>query len=168
MSHDALIRLISQAIHTSLISMLANITTPSRLTRSSFGSAQSSLLYKWIGQNFSVCWQLCSCLATANMATSIVLIMGFWGTHSLWTLASLCNLSTLKPQWFTWFRVLMLLFLKICILQDKMPCHWESGFWHFEEPQCLHLQDPVVPYLTTLHNEGSMSFKTPETTHAAS
>jgi hypothetical protein len=46
-----------------------------------------------------------------------------------------------------------------------MLYHWASGSWYFGEPQCFHLQDQVIPDLSTLEEEGSMFFKTSETTH---
>jgi hypothetical protein len=95
-----------------------------------------------------------------NVGTSTVLMMGLWGTHSLWTSASLCNLSTLKPHCFTRFRALTLLFLKIHILGDKMLSHWASGFWYFEKPQCLHLQDQEVPrpYSPSQHRQDVLQY----------
>jgi len=114
---------------------------------------------------FKECWQLCSCFAMVNVQTSPVLMMGLWRTHSLWTLASLCKLSTLKTHCFTRFRVLTQLFLKIRILRDKMLRHWASDFWYFEEPQRLHLWDQEVPRPYSRSNKGRTSFKTSQTTH---
>lgn len=125
---------------------------------------QTAVWMNW-SECFKECWQLCSCFARVNVQTYTVLMTGLWSTHSLRTLASLCKLSTHKTRCFTRFRILTLLFLKIHILRDKMLHHWASGFWYFEEPQCLQLRDHTSQDLTALHTKGRTSFKTPETTH---
>jgi hypothetical protein len=118
----------------------------------------------WINWLACHCWQLSSCFVSVYVGTTTVLITGLWGTPSLWTFASVCDVSILKPQFYK-IWVLTLLFLKIRIFWDMTLCHWASGSWYFGEPQRFHLQDQVVPDLSTLEDEGSMFFKTLETTH---